>query len=117
METKENNKPCEEDMESAGGPGNPHGGQEAGPTQEGNPVPQSEGAQEQGPAQEGKEGNPGPQTAGKEIWASSPGLFQDRCHFRTGISSHRICILGIICPRVVFPRGQCRVMEWCPAMG
>ena len=48
METKENNKSCDEEMGSAGGAGNPEEGKETGPAQEGNPVSQSAG-----------EGNPG----------------------------------------------------------
>ncbi len=40
METKENVKPCEVET---GGAGNPEGGQETGPAQEGNPAPQSGG--------------------------------------------------------------------------
>lgn len=48
METKEDNKSCDEDMGSAGGAGNPEEGKETGPAQEGNPISQSAG-----------EGNPG----------------------------------------------------------
>ena len=49
MESKENNKSCDEEMGSAGGAGNPEGGKE------GNPVSQSAG-------EGNKEGNPGFQT-------------------------------------------------------
>ena len=48
METKDNNKSCDEEMGNAGGAGNPEEGKETGPTQEGNPVSQGAG-----------EGNPG----------------------------------------------------------
>lgn len=48
MESKENNTSCDEEMGSAGGAGNPEGGKETGPAQEGNPVSQSAG-----------DGNPG----------------------------------------------------------
>jgi len=48
MESKENNKSCDEEMGSAGGAGNPEEGKETGPAQEGNPVSQSAG-----------DGNPG----------------------------------------------------------
>lgn len=51
MESKENNKTCDEEMGSAGGAGNPEEGKETGPAQEGNPVSQSAG-----------DGNPGFQT-------------------------------------------------------
>ncbi len=51
MESKENDKSCDEEMGSAGGAGNPEEGKETGPAQEGNPVSQSAG-----------DGNPGLQT-------------------------------------------------------
>ena len=51
MESKENNKSCDEEMGCAEGAGNPEEGKETGPAQEGNPVSQSAG-----------EGNPGLQT-------------------------------------------------------
>lgn len=43
MESKENDKSCDEEMGSAGGAGNPEEGKETGPAQEGNPVSQSAG--------------------------------------------------------------------------
>jgi hypothetical protein len=48
MESKENNKTCDEEMGSTGGAGNSEEGKETGPAQEGNPVSQSAG-----------DGNPG----------------------------------------------------------
>jgi len=51
MESKGNDKSCDEEMGSAGGAGNPEEGKETGPAQEGNPVSQSAG-----------DGNPGLQT-------------------------------------------------------
>ena len=50
MESKENNKSCDEEMGSDGGSGNPEGGKEMGAAQEGNPGSQNAG-----------EGNPGSQ--------------------------------------------------------
>ncbi len=48
METKDDNKTCDEEMGCAEGTGNPEEGKETGPAQEGNPVSQGTG-----------EGNPG----------------------------------------------------------
>ena len=48
METKDDNKTCDEEMGCAEGTGNPEEGKETGPAQEGNPVSQGAG-----------EGNPG----------------------------------------------------------
>ena len=84
METKDNNKSCDEEMGSAEGAGNPNGGQEAGPAQEGNPVPRSEGVQERGPAQEGKEGSPWPQTVGEENMGFQPGPVPGQMPFLYG---------------------------------
>ena len=106
METKENNKSCDEEMGSAGGAGDLHGGQETGPAQEGNPGLQSEGAQEQGPSQEGKEGNPGPQTAGEGNMGFQPGPVPGQTPFPYGYFQSPNLHPGYYMAQGGFPQGQ-----------
>ncbi len=106
METKEDNKSCDEEMGSAGDAGNPQGGQEAGPAQEANQVPQSEGTQEQGPAQEGNKGNPEPQTAGEGNMGFQSGPVPGQMPFPYGYFQSPNLQPGYYMAQGGFPQGQ-----------
>ena len=106
METKEDNKSCDEEMGSAEDAGNPQGGQEAGPAQEANQAPVSEGTQEQCPAQEGNKGNPEPQTAGEGNMGFQPGPVPGQMPFPYGYFQSPNLQPGYYMAQGSFPQGQ-----------
>ena len=106
MESKENDKSCDEEMGSTGDAGNLHSGQEAGPAQEASHVPQSEGTQEQYPAQEGNKGNPEPQTAGEGNPGLQPGPVPGQAPFPYGYFQSPNMYPGYYMAQGGFPQGQ-----------
>ncbi|MDL1962926.1 MAG: hypothetical protein LWW98_01075 [Deltaproteobacteria bacterium] len=101
MESKENDKSCDEEMGSTGDAGNLHSGQEAGPAQEA-----SEGTQEQYPAQEGNKGNPESQTAGEGNMGLQPGPVPGQMPFPYGYFQSPNLQPGYYMAQGGFPQGQ-----------
>ncbi|MBC2693813.1 MAG: hypothetical protein HF982_00730 [Desulfobacteraceae bacterium] len=106
METKEDNKSCDEEMGSAGDAGNPQGGQLAGPAQGASQDPRSEGTQEQVPAQEGNKGNPEPQTAGDGNMGFQPGPVPGQMPFPYGYFQSPNLQPGYYMTQGGLPQGQ-----------
>ena len=92
METKENNKSCDEEMGSAGGAGNPESGKE------GNPVSQSAG-------EGNKEGNPISQSAGEGNPGLQPGPVPGQTPFPYGYFQSPNLHPGYYMSQGGFPQG------------
>ena len=88
METKEDNKSCDEEMGSAEDAGNPHGGEAAGLAQEGN------------------KGNPEPQTAGEGNMGFQPGPVPGQMPFPYGYFQSPNQQPGYYMAQGGFPQGQ-----------
>ena len=92
MESKENNKSCDEEMGSAGSAGSPEGGKE------GNPVSQTAG-------EENKEGSPVSQTAGEGNMGLQPGPVPGQMPFPYGYFQSPNLQPGYYMAQGGFPQG------------
>ena len=107
MESKENNKSCDEEMGSTGGAGSPEGGKEGNPVsqsvgegnKEGNPISQSAG-------EENKEGNPVSQSAGEGNMGFQPGPVPGQTPFPYGYFQSPNLHPGYYMAQGGFPQGQ-----------